>query len=180
MIRLKKILKISSFILLPLIIIWSMTFGWGWFVPYSLQPSYHEFKEMCKLNELPNDEHKYNKILSYFGLSLDTLDWEELNERSLKLIKGFNADYVKSKLEYRAKVTAIRKKRYNISVDLFANNKGLSKENITYIQIYGTWNTNRYFLEQKSMASYNLVWREKELSCTDIAPLKYDYAERIK
>lgn len=50
MIRFKKILKISSFILLPLMIIWSMTFGWGWFVPYSLQPSYHEFKEMCKLD----------------------------------------------------------------------------------------------------------------------------------
>lgn len=135
---------------------------------------------MCKVNEFPNNEQKYNKILSYFDLSLDTLDWEGLKERALKLVKGFNADYVESKLEYRAKVTAIRKKRYNISVDLFANNKGLSKENITYIQTYGTWYTNRYFLEQESMANYNLVWREKELSCTNITPLKYDYLERIK
>ena len=75
-------------------------------------------------------------------------------------------------MEYRAKVTAIRKKRYTISVDLFANNKGLSKENITYIQTYGTWYTNRYFLEQESMANYNLVWREKELSCTNITPFE--------
>ena len=54
--------------------------GWGWLVPYNLQPSYHKFKKMCKLNELPNTEEKYNKILGYFDLSLDTLDWEELNK----------------------------------------------------------------------------------------------------
>ena len=23
--------------------------GWGWFVPYSFQPSYHKFKKMCKM-----------------------------------------------------------------------------------------------------------------------------------
>lgn len=135
---------------------------------------------MCKLNELPNDEYKYNKILAYFDLSLDTLDWEELNGRALKLVQGFNLDYVESKLEYRVRIATIQEKRYNISVDLYANNKGFSKENITYIETYGTWHTNRYSLEREGWASYSLVWSEKELFCAHIAPLKYDYAERIK
>nr|WP_238702166.1 hypothetical protein [Helicobacter bilis] len=39
---------------------------------------------MCKVNELPNNEEKYNKILSYFDTSLDTLDWEELNHNNEK------------------------------------------------------------------------------------------------
>ena len=49
--------------------------------PYSfyLEPSYWQFRNMCKINELPNNEEKYNKILGYFDTSLDTLDWEELN-----------------------------------------------------------------------------------------------------
>ena len=52
-----------------------------YYTPYSfyLEPSYWQFRNMCKLNELPNNEEKYNKILRYFDLSLDTLDWEELN-----------------------------------------------------------------------------------------------------
>ena len=106
--------KILHFSILILITLCFNGCGWGWFVPYSFQPSYHKFKKMCKLNELPNDEYKYNKILSYFDLSLDTLDWEELNERALKLVQGFNADYVESKLEYRVRIATIQKKRYNI------------------------------------------------------------------
>ena len=56
--------------------------GWGWLVPYNLQPSYHQFKKMCKLNELPNNEEKYNKILGYFDTDLESLDWEELNHNN--------------------------------------------------------------------------------------------------
>lgn len=49
-------------------------------IPYYFQPSYYEFKKKCALNELPNDEEKYNKILGYYGLSLDTLDWEKIGK----------------------------------------------------------------------------------------------------
>ncbi len=42
---------------------------------------------MCKLNELPNTEEKYNKILSYFDLSLDTLDYKSLNNKMHQLPK---------------------------------------------------------------------------------------------
>lgn len=178
--KILKTFKILSFIIIPPLIVFIYFFGWGWLVPYELQPSYWQFRNMCKINELPNDEEKYNKILKYFDTDLESLDWEELNERSLKLVKGFNTDYVESKLEYRVKIATIQKKRYNVSVDLYANTKGFSKDNITYIQTCGSWDTKCYFLEQKSMANYNLVWREKGLSCTNIAPLKYDYVERIK
>ena len=67
-----------------------------YYTPYSfyLEPSYHQFKKMCKINELPNNEEKYNKILSYFDTSLDTLDWEELNGRVEKL-KQTNGWYKK-------------------------------------------------------------------------------------
>lgn len=55
-----------------------------YYTPYSfyLEPSYWQFRNMCKLNELPNDENKYNKILKYFNTDLDTLDWEELNHNN--------------------------------------------------------------------------------------------------
>ncbi len=49
-------------------------------ISYYFQPSYYEFKKMCALNELPNNEEKYNKILGYYGLSLDTLDWEKIGK----------------------------------------------------------------------------------------------------
>ncbi|WP_050720593.1 hypothetical protein [Helicobacter hepaticus] len=44
------------------------------YTPYALQPSYWEFKKMCELNELPNSEEKYNKILSYFDKKLGDRD----------------------------------------------------------------------------------------------------------
>lgn len=40
-------------------------------VPYSFQPSYWEFKRLCEINNLPNGEEKYNKILNYIDKSLD-------------------------------------------------------------------------------------------------------------
>ena len=41
------------------------------FVPFWwIQPNYWEFRKLCKINDLPNGEEKYNKILGYFGLKL--------------------------------------------------------------------------------------------------------------
>ena len=172
--------KLLHFLILTLITLCfnGCFWGRGWLMPYSFQPSYHKFKKMCKLNELPNDEYKYNKILAYFDTSLDTIDWEELNKKTFRLTKGINSDYVEGKLEYRVKIATIRKKRYNISVDLYANNKGFSKENITYIETYGTWYTKRYYLSGNE--GTGIYWSEIDLSCTNVVPLKYDYAERIK
>ena len=101
-------LAIIFFIVIPLVLFFYFKYNIGvfWFVafflaifyytPYSfyLEPSYWQFKNMCKLNELPNNEEKYNKILGYFDLSLDTLDWEKLNEKTWK-IKENSSDYKK-------------------------------------------------------------------------------------
>ncbi|WP_245945924.1 hypothetical protein, partial [Helicobacter didelphidarum] len=135
--------------------------------PYSyyLEPSYHEFKKMCKLNELPNNEEKYNKILSYFGLSLDTLDWEELNRRAYKLGKEASL-YLHNYREYSVYIGEIKKSRYSVNLNLYSYQNNFSKNNITSAIILGTWKTKRYNLETKGMASYELEWQEKELSCS--------------
>ncbi|WP_395148564.1 hypothetical protein [uncultured Helicobacter sp.] len=46
-----------------------------YYTPYSfyLEPSYWQFRNMCKLNELPNTEEKYNKILSSYDLDWNTM-----------------------------------------------------------------------------------------------------------
>ncbi len=47
-----------------------------YYTPYSyyLESSYWQFRNMCKLNELPNNEEKYNKILGYFDKKLGDID----------------------------------------------------------------------------------------------------------
>ena len=53
----------------------------SWFiVPFLFQPSYWEFKKLCELNNLPNGYEKYNKMLAYFNMSIDDIDWGKINE----------------------------------------------------------------------------------------------------
>ena len=89
-------LAIIFFIIIPLVFFFYFKYNIGsiivilfllfifYYTPYSyyLEPTYWQFRNMCKLNELPNNEEKYNKILSYFDTDLDTLDWEELNNNN--------------------------------------------------------------------------------------------------
>ena len=142
--------------------------GWGWFVPYNLQPSYHQFKKMCKLNELPNNEKKYNKILRYFDTSLDTLDWEELNKKTWKISED-NGNYRKGVFEY---ATLSREKEINFRLEIIAafysNQSPITRHNTNVMVIDGTWHTRRYHLEQESMTSYHFYWSETDLSCGDI------------
>ena len=158
----------KNIILLSSILAINLTFfGCMNFVPYTMQPSYHEFKEMCELNKLPNNEEKYNKILSYFDLSLDTLDWEELNKKRFKLNEEY-VEYIPNKVEYQVTVTRRKTSRYNVAVILFANEKGFSLQNLARIKIYGTWYTRRYHLGTRSWASYELEWKEDRLTCGEI------------
>lgn len=165
----RKLFKSQKHISKFLVVLGSIGLIMFYYTPYSfyLEPSYWQFRNMCKLNELPNNEEKYNKILRYFDLSLDTLDWEELNEKALKLTKGFNLDYIEGRLEYRVKVAKLQKQRYNISVDLYTNtnNKGFSKETITHIETYGSWKTRRYFPDGNEGSGF--YWREETLSCSN-------------
>ncbi|WP_052057531.1 hypothetical protein [Helicobacter sp. MIT 03-1614] len=152
--KILKTFKILSFIIIPPLIVFIYFFGWGWLVPYELQPSYWQFRNMCKINELPNDEEKYNKILSYYDTSLDTLDWEKIA----------NNLYLNDYGEYIHKV----KKRYNrIGSSLFFifNSKIVSQKNIDNMWLYVEWDNKRKYFEQESIASYNFVFKADFENC---------------
>ncbi|TLD92189.1 hypothetical protein LS80_011025 [Helicobacter trogontum] len=143
--------------------------GWGWLVPYNLQPSYHKFKKMCKLNELPNNKEKYNKILGYFDTDLESLDWEELNKKTWKISED-SGDYKKGVFEY---ATLTKKKQLNSRARMVAsflsNEAEINRYNINQMAINISWHTRRYHLEQESMTSYHFYWDEETLSCVDVA-----------
>ena len=161
----KKILYLSTLILITLC--FSGCWARGWLMPYSFQPSYHKFKKMCKLNELPNDEYKYNKILSYFDLSLDTLDWEELNKKTWK-IKESNGDYKKGIYEY---ATLTEKKQLNSRARMVAsflsNEAEINRYNINQMAINISWHTRRYYLSGNE--GTGIYWSEETLACYKVA-----------
>ena len=139
-----------------------------YYTPYSyyLEPSFYEFKEMCKLNELPNNEKKYNKILSYFDTSLDTLDWEELNKKTWKISED-SGDYKKGVFAY---ATLSREKEINFRLEIIAafysNQSPITRHNTNVMAIDGTWHTRRYFPAGNEGSGF--YWREGTLGCSDI------------
>ena len=158
--------KISKF----LVFLGSIILIVFYYTPYSfyLEPSFWQFRSMCKLNELPNDEEKYNKILRYFDTDLDSLDWEELNEGTWQL-KENSGDYKKGVFEY-AYISKSREINYRlrIAAGFYSNKSKINRYNINAMNMYSTWHTNRYILQTKSMASYELEWREEKLICADV------------
>ena len=164
----KKLLHIA--ILSLIVLCFSGCWGWGWLVPYSFQPSYHKFKKMCKVNELPNNEEKYNKILSYFDTDLDNLesDWGKLIDEEWEISNKVNY-YKKGFFEYAA---ATKRKWVNYRTSTVAtfyiNESKINRYNINAMSIDFYWHPKRYVLEQESMASYKFIWRDNTLSCWDI------------
>ncbi|WP_254422452.1 hypothetical protein [Helicobacter bilis] len=162
--------KISKF----LVFLGSIILIIFYYTPYSfyVEPSYWQFRRICKLNELPNDEYKYNKILGYFDTDLDNLDWEGLKEVAIDLsnsIDGKYADYLPSIRVYRSNVLANKTRKYWYDVTLYFNNNGVSKEHITYIKTFASFfKTNRYFLEPKGSTAYSWEWNERSFTCRDL------------
>ncbi|WP_394966133.1 hypothetical protein [uncultured Helicobacter sp.] len=142
-----------------------------YYTPYSyyLEPSYWEFRNMCKINELPNTEEKYNKILSYFDTSLDTLDWEELNEKTWKISED-SGDYKKGVFEY---ATLSREKEINFRLGIIAafysNQSPITRHNTNVMAIDGTWHTRRYYFKIANLTRYDDMWIEKTLACYRVA-----------
>lgn len=143
-----------------------------YYTPYSfyVEPSFWQFRRICKLNELPNDEYKYNKILGYFDVSLDTLDWEEVNKGKKWRVTNEYGYYKKGIYEY---ATLSKEKQLNSRVGMVAvflsNESPINRYNINAMSISISWDTKRYFLEKESMTSYNYVWIERTLGCVDVA-----------
>ena len=139
--------------------------GWGWLVPYSFQPSYHKFKKMCKLNELPNTEEKYNKILRYFDTDLDTLDWEKLNEKNIKLTEE-NFDYKKGVFEYMTQMELRQlKSRIDMRTHFFSNEAEINRYNANAIVFRVVWHTRRYYLSGNE--GTGIDWSEETLGCSN-------------
>ncbi|WP_104717796.1 hypothetical protein [Helicobacter trogontum] len=150
--------------------------GWGWLVPYNLQPSYHKFKEMCKLNELPNNKEKYNKILGYFDLSLDTLDYDKLDYNMKHPVSIHPIDKVFLTKPNEVMVAELSKNRYYIKAIFSSKDShNFSYRNIIKAELFGHWNTRRYFLDGNEGSGF--YWSEEELWCND---LKIRYNKGIK
>nr|WP_052062698.1 hypothetical protein [Helicobacter saguini] len=143
---------------------------------------------MCELNELPNSEEKYNKILGYFDLSLDSLDWEELN-KTKKISNNPNNEQTIYKFEILSRNSLpddayryeyIDKNRFIISntpkldrftaiiVDFYTLQPYINKNNITGIKIFVYWNTKRYnYYFSSTSYKWNRI-KDYEIWCEDI------------
>ena len=112
-----------------------------YYTPYSyyLEPSFYKFKEICQLdpeiyqaNGSKLDEEYYNKVLKYFDTSLDTLDWEYVQEN---LLLNRNGAYLYKFEKYYDRI-------YH-SFALFFNDNQARKDNIETILFYANWDTIR-------------------------------------
>ena len=97
----RKLFKSQKHISKFLVVLGSIGLIMFYYTPYFyyLEPSYWQFRNMCKLNELPNTEEKYNKILRYFDTDLESLDWKELNKKIWKISED-SGDYKKGVFAY--------------------------------------------------------------------------------
>ncbi len=135
--------------------------------PYSyyLEPSYWKFRNMCKLNELPNDEEKYNKILSYFDTDLDSLDWEELNGRNIKLTEEM-FDYKKGVFEYMTQMELRQSNsRIDIRTHFFSNEAEINRYNANATVFRVIWHARRYYPAGNEGSGF--YWREELLGCSN-------------
>ena len=159
----KKFLHIA--ILSFITLCFSGCWGWGWLVPYSFQPSYHQFNKMCKLNELPNNEEKYNKILSYFDTNLDTLDWEKLN-KNVKKIPEYREDYKKGSIEYSAYTEWTQlNSRIGGRVYFYGDKSEISRYNTNVMLLHMNFYTRRYVLGGNEGSGFS--WDEERLGCSN-------------
>ena len=146
--------------------------GWGWLVPYNLQPSYHKFKKMCKLNELPNDEEKYNKILSYFDTSLDKMesDWVEFIKSEWKISDEVYF-YKKGFFEYAA--TTKQKKinsRISAVATFYSNESKINRCNTNAMSIGFEWHSRMFYLDGNEGSGF--YWSEGTLDCSKIGTVR--------
>lgn len=179
--QIKKHLKPKK-IILTLCIVW-IIYLIGiplYYTPYALQPSYWEFKKLCEINNLPDGEEKYNKILTYYNMNLDDIDWKKINENKQflckKIRKDWRFDYVDdyefsdclpNVREYRARVIQ-RQMNYRLtaSVWIYNNKSTLNRDNITDMEVTTSWDTRRFELIGDEGSGF--YWYEKSLSCSHI------------
>ncbi|RDU51465.1 hypothetical protein CQA49_09565 [Helicobacter sp. MIT 00-7814] len=79
MLKLPKSLRLFVAIT-PLVFLFGGCIGWGWFVPYSLQPSYWEFKKIARLEPKTYEALGGKLDDEYFAklLALVDMDWDTM------------------------------------------------------------------------------------------------------
>ena len=166
--KIPKPLKILSIIILSLMFIWAFFFGWGWFVPYNLQPSYWEFKKLCELDsEIYQakggklDEEYYNKVLAYFDTDLNSLDWDTIGKEAKQI--GENNLY------YNPNETRLQ--FYGMYFKDKADRRHLIK---MYFSPF--WYNRQYWLEGNEGSG--LWWNEDSLYC-DKVYCKYENEAKV-
>lgn len=123
-------------------------FGLGYLIPDELRPSYYtQLKALCKLNALPNNEEKYNKILGTLGLNLKTLDYNILQnniEAAKKDKEGEFVSIVHSYSAYRKNHTVPSYSQISgIQVSIFTQQNYVSPKNIKSMEIQAYWSPTR-------------------------------------
>ncbi|WP_337190604.1 hypothetical protein [Helicobacter saguini] len=119
---------------------------------------------------MPDNQEKYNKILSYFDLSLDTLDWEELNREAeiFFQLKNKVIDTMKCSANFSIR-QPIKNGRILYNFVLLYKNKNINSiQDFKSIKLMARLDTKRYYLGRKGMASYELEWNENFITCENI------------
>ncbi|TLD79327.1 hypothetical protein LS81_010755 [Helicobacter trogontum] len=172
----RKLFKSQKHISKFLVVLGSIGLIMFYYTPYSfyLEPSYWQFRNMCKLNELPNNEEKYNKILGYFDTSLDTLDWEELNKEA-QIAHGspIAIDYQRKVINYSSSTPKNKGRLSYNYVFLYPHSKEkFFQQNLPLIGFLTTWQTRRYFPDGNEGSGF--YWSEGVLTCVDVnAEMQY-------
>ena len=171
-------LAIIFFIIIPLVLFFYFKYNIGsiivilsllfifYYTPYSfyLEPSFWQFRRICKLNELPNDEEKYNKILAYFDTSLDKLDWEGIEKKSILLTQDY-LEYSSQNDRYMYRYEDKSDTRIKKVVFLFFNDS-IKLGNLYKIDFEAFWHNGKKYLERESIGSYRFEWRKSYETCS--------------
>ncbi|OOX95557.1 hypothetical protein BOQ03_08545 [Campylobacter coli] len=136
-----------------------------YYTPYSyyLEPSYWQFRNMCKLNELPNNEEKYNKILGYFDKKLGDID-------DFRHVKKYGSIEMWLYIYYDDTYKTPSNFQEKIEMDNIAlktKNMQMSLHKIVDMHISPYWNTRRYVLEGNE-GNMNFEFIEDELACGNL------------
>ena len=121
----KKAFIISLFIMLFILIISGF---WRWFIPYSFEPSYWQFKKLCELDPKiyqakggKLDEGYYDKVLTYYGFDwttmLNTITPHQYKKNGMPIPNYFNYMLDEKWLNDRVRVNL----SFDITKDSFGN-----------------------------------------------------------
>ncbi|OBV30076.1 hypothetical protein BKN38_08660 [Helicobacter sp. CLO-3] len=129
-------------IIVLFVILFVYFFGWGWFVPYGLQPSYHKFKKICELypTNYQGDTHSeeyYNKVLALFDTSLDKIDWDYIQDN---LSLGYSRENYVYKLEKQ------KGRIYISALMIFGKDKIATRDSFSHLKLLVMWANYRPYL----------------------------------